>query len=275
MLSYSNNIARIKGTLLLLKAVVIIMNNLSYVSLNKVTVAVSFLSLLVLSGCQSLSSYQSGYKKIENADEAKQWAGQIIPLIGEVNIACAGTYHCEITKIDNTAIISTDTHKPVNPALVVPTANTYGIPYDKLSKEQQARVKAQTVPLTTNNSVKIIALSSSGMLGLTNYYASVKPIKREVHINFYPENNTDYVERFALIDEFKEEGTYLLQAYQQKPAQKQDSGSLLDKASPASLCIDFLKDQVLQRRFCKNPDSNVQGEFVELTLANKSKNNKS
>lgn len=241
----------------------IIMNAKYYTLFNKVAVAFCLLSFLTLSGCQMLS----GYNKIENASEAVAWTGKIIPLDNEVNIACAGTYHCEITKIDNTPIISTDTHSPVNPKLLVGMANTYGIPFAKLNKAQQAKVQAQTIALTDNNSVKIIALSSSSLSGLTNYYASVKPIKREVHVNFYPENNTDYVERFALIDEFRTQGIYLLKAYRQKPTQ--DNGSLLNNASATPLCIDLLKDQVLQRRFCKELDSANQGEFIELAVKNK------
>lgn len=261
-----------KSNLLLIEAVANTMNvkydTLSSCALFNRAAAVSgllailTLSVLMLSGCQTLS----GYNKIENANEAKLWAGEIIPLINEVNIACAGTYHCEITKIDNTAIISEDTHKPANPALLVPVANTYGLSYDKLTKAQQAQVQAQTIALTDNNSVKIIALSASGIPGLVNYYASVKPIKREVHVNYYPENNMDYVERFAMIDEFKEQGTYLLKAYRQMPAN--NNGSLLDNASAARLCVDLFKDLSLQRRFCKELDSANQGEFVEMTIKN-------
>lgn len=244
-----------------------------YTLFTKTAVAISLLSLLAMSGCQSLSSYQSGYKKIENAKQAQVWAGEIIPMLNEVNIACVGTYHCEITQIDNIPIISSDTHKPVNPALLVSMASTNGKPYAKLSKAEQAQVQAKVSPLTDNKSIKIIPLTASAMPNLTNYYASVKPIKREVHINFYPENNVGYVERFALIDEFKEQGTYVLQAYRQKLAENNDS--LLDSASPTPLCIDLLKDKVLKRRFCKQPDVESEGEFVELALANKAnKNNK-
>ncbi|MBU5617984.1 hypothetical protein KPY62_12970 [Psychrobacter sp. TAE2020] len=249
------------------------MNEKIYTLFNKTAVAISLLSLLAMSGCQSLLSSQSGYKKIENAEQAQVWAGEIIPMLNEVNIACAGTYHCEITRIDNTAIISTDTHKPVNSALLVSMAGTNGKPYAKLSKAEQAQLQAKASQLTNDKSVKIIPLTASAMPNLTNYYASVKPIKREVHVNFYPENNVDYIERFALIDEFKEQGTYVVQAYRQKLAENNDS--LLDSASPTPLCIDLLKDKVLKRRFCKQPDAESQGEFVELVLANKAnKNNK-
>jgi len=58
---------------------------------------------LLLSGCQLLT----GYQKIDEAENATAWSGQVIPMNGEVNIACAGTYHCEITKIDRTSVIST------------------------------------------------------------------------------------------------------------------------------------------------------------------------
>ena len=262
-LSYSNNVARIIDNLLSSKTVAIIMNEKLCTLFNRTAVAISLLSLLTLSGCQALS----GYKKIGNAERAEVWAGKIIPMLNEVNIACAGTYHCEITQIDNIAIISTDTHKPVNPALLVSMAGTNGRPYAELSKLEQTQVQANASPLTDNKSVKIIPLAASAMPNLTNYYTSVKPIKREVHVNFYPENNVGYIERFALIDEFKEQGTYVIQAYRQKLSETNDS--LLDSASPAPLCIDLLKDSVLKRRFCKQLDTESQGEFVELVLANK------
>ena len=259
MLSCSNNLAKISVTHF--DEIATMTMNGRYFSLsNKAALAFTLMSSLVLSSCQMFS----GYDKIQSADKAEAWAGQIIPVTNEVNIACAGTYHCEIIKIDNTPIISADTHKPVNATLLVPMANTFGLPYVKLTKEQQAQVQAQTIPLTSTKSVKIIALSSSGMAGLTNYYASVKPSKREVHVNFYPEDNMDYVERFALIDEFKEQGTYLLQAYRLKPTQ--DNGSLLDNASSARLCIDLTRNQKLQRRFCKPLDNANQGEFLEMSL---------
>lgn len=215
---------------------------------------------LLLSGCQSLT----GYQKTDKADSATAWAGQVIPMAGEVNIACAGTYHCEITEIDKISVIATDTHKPVDLKMLVSMSNVNGIPYAKLSKREQIQMQRDTTPLMNNQSVKIVPLTVSGMPGLINYYARVKPIKREVHVNFYPENNTDYVERFALIDEFKVSGTYLLRAYRKKSPKA--SGSLLDAAPPEPLCIDLLKDNLLQRRFCKQLDTDTQGEFVETRM---------
>lgn len=235
------------------------MNKKRFTVLTSTIVATS----LLLSGCQLLT----GYQQIEEAENATAWAGQIIPMTGEVNIACAGTYHCEITEIDKTAVITTDTHKPADLAMLVSMSNADGIPYAKLSKREQAQMQVDTIPLVDNKSVKIVPLSVSGMPGLINYYARVKPIKREVHVNFYPENNVDYIERFALIDEFKEPGTYLLRAYRRKSPK--DNGSLLNAASPEPLCIDLLKDSLLQRRFCKQVDTERQGEFVETSMMNK------
>ena len=51
---------------------------------------------LLLSGCQLLT----GYQKINEAESAEAWVGKIKPIAGEVNIACVGTYHCEIVQID-------------------------------------------------------------------------------------------------------------------------------------------------------------------------------
>lgn len=235
------------------------MNKKSYAVFASTVVAAS----LLLSGCQLLT----GYQKIDEETSAGDWAGEVIPITGEVNIACAGTYHCEITRIDQISVIATDTHKPVDPSMLISMSNAKGVHYAKLSKLEQAQIQMDTIPLVNNKSVKIVPLSASGINGLINYYARVKPIKREIHINFYPENNVDYVERFAMIDEFKEPGTYLLRAYRQKSAQA--NGSLLEAASPEPLCIDLLKDNLLQRRFCKQTDTERQGEFVEASLANK------
>lgn len=69
-------------------------------------------------------------------------------------------------------------------------------------------------PLTNKYAIKVVPLSASAMPGLTNYYARVMPAKREVHVNFYPENNEGYVERFAMIHDFVDTGIYKLRAYQ-------------------------------------------------------------
>ncbi len=259
MLSYGNDVSRIKSNLLSLWVVAPIMKKHHYHILISISIAMS----VFVSGCQSMT----GYKKIENAKSAELRSGQIIPIKGEVNIACAGTYHCEITKIDQTKVISTETHRPFDSEMLVSMTNDNGIPYSKLTKREQAQIQANTVPLTNNTSIKIVPLSVSGIKGLVNYYARAKPIKREIHVNFYPENNTDYIERFAMIDEFKNQGTYMLQAYQQESTK--DNGSLLDNASPAPLCVDLLKDGKLQRRFCKQMTNERQGEFVETPLSTK------
>ena len=119
-------------------------------------------------------------------------------------------------------------------------------------------------PLANKKSIKIVPLSASAMPGLTNYYARVMPAKREIHVNFYPENNVGYVERFAMIHDFTQAGTYQLRAYQKKPSNK--SGSLLETASPEPLCIELLQGSTVQRRFCKQLDSKHRGEFVETRI---------
>lgn len=241
--------------------VVVIMNKASYISFPAMAIATS----LLLVGCQSLT----GYKKIDNvetAENVRSWSGQIIPIDGEVNISCAGTYHCEIVQIDKTLVISTKTHQPVDSKIVVPMANANGISYAELNDSEQAQMQMAMTPLANNKSVKIVPLAASGMQDLTNYYARLKPAKREIQVNFYPENNLGYTERFAMIHEFLEPGNYVLQAYRNKVMQ--DDGSLLDNASPAPLCIDLLKDSRVQRRFCKQLNTETQGEFVETNMTN-------
>ncbi|TXD97601.1 hypothetical protein ES754_01015 [Psychrobacter frigidicola] len=246
------------------------MNKKRYAAFTSMAVAASLLSLLALSGCQSLT----GYQQIDQAENAESWAGKIKPVAGEVNIACLGTYHCEITQIDQTLVIAPDSHKPVNAAMLANISGSSGLNNAKPNKGAQAQTLNKTAPvdidmtpLLNQKSVKVVPLSASGMKGLTNYYVRVKPAKREVHLNFYPENNVGYVERFAMIHEFMQPGIYHLRAYRQKSPQA--TGSLLDTASPEPLCIDLLQDSSLVRRFCKQLDTEHQGEFVETRVVNK------
>ncbi|MGX8219715.1 hypothetical protein ACWS81_02905 [Psychrobacter celer] len=222
------------------------MNKTRYALWTSTVIAASFL----MSGCQLLT----GYQKIDEAENAKVWAGHIQPVAGEVSIACVGTYHCEIVQIDKTLVIAPDSHEPVNPAMVTTLAE--GV--------KKASASAEMMPLANKKSIKIVPLSASAMPGLTNYYARVMPAKREIHVNFYPENNVGYVERFAMIHDFTQAGTYQLRAYQKKPSNK--SGSLLETASPEPLCIELLQGSTVQRRFCKQLDSKHRGEFVETRI---------
>lgn len=217
------------------------------------------LAVSLLSGCQLLT----GYQQIDSAENAKMWTGKIKPIAGEVNIACVGTYHCEITRIDQTRIISSDTHEPINPTMLVKTQEANG-KSPAGNKQVSAPIAMDMTPLTHKNAIKIVPLSASAMPGLTNYYARVTPAKREVQINFYPENNLGYVERFAMIHDFVEAGTYQLRAYQKKSGA--NSGSLLETASPEPLCVDLYQGNSVQRRFCKEVGTEHQGEFVETRV---------
>ncbi|MGM8871984.1 hypothetical protein ACS8E3_09895 [Psychrobacter sp. 2Y5] len=213
------------------------MKKTRFVAYVSATLAMSAL----LSSCQLFT----GYQQIEEADSADNWSGTIYPVAGETNIACLGTYHCEITRIDQTPIISAETHQPVDGNIVI------------------VRPDKDKTSLVDNKSVKLVPLSASGISGLTNYYARVKPIKREVQVNFYPEDNLSYVERFTVIHEFVA-GTYQLRAYKLQPEQK--DSSLLSSASPNPLCIELIQDGNIERRFCKQADTERQGEFVETGL---------
>ena len=209
---------------------------------------------LFLSGCQLLT----GYQKIDEADSAKAWVGKVQPIDGEVNIMCVGTYHCEIVQIDNTLIIAPDSHEPVNPQMVEAPPN--------YNATNSAQMNMDMTPLLNKNSIKVVPLAASGMPGLTNYYARMMPKKHEIHVNFYPEKNMEYVERFAMIHDFVESGTYQLRAYQKKTSAQ--SGSLLETASPEPLCIELLQGNKVQRRFCKQLGAEHQGEFVETDMVN-------
>ena len=132
------------------------------------------------------------------------------------------------------------------------------------NKQVSAPIAMDMTPLSHKNAIKIVPLSASAMPGLTNYYARVTPAKREVQINFYPENNLGYVERFAMIHDFMEEGTYQLRAYQKKSGA--NSGSLLETASPEPLCVDLYQGNSVKRRFCKEMGAEHQGEFVETRV---------
>ena len=233
------------------------MNKTRFVVWTSTAIAAS----LLLSGCQVLT----GYQQIDSAENAKVWTGKITPVAGEVNIACVGTYHCEIARIDQTRIIGSDTHEPLNPAMLVAmqAVNANGKSRTG-NKHGQAPMVMDMTPLTHKKAIKIVPLSASAMPGLTNYYARVKPGKREVQVNFYPENNLGYVERFAMIHDFSEAGTYQLRAYQKKSSN--NSGSLLDSASPEPLCVELYQGNSVQRRFCKEIGAEHQGEFVETRV---------
>ena len=228
------------------------MNKKRYVLWTSTMVAAS----LWLSGCQLMN----GYQKIDEAESAKAWAGKIQPVAGEVNIACIGTYHCEIARIDKVPVIGTDSHEPINSTMVV------AMTADSSNNRSKVTMKMDMTPIAHTNEIKIVPLSASGIAGLTNYYARVKPAKREVQVNFYPENNLGYVERFAMIHDFVEADTYQLRAYQKKSSD--NSGSLLDTASPEPLCVDLYQGNSVQRRFCKELGAEHQGEFVETRLTN-------
>ncbi|WP_426222287.1 hypothetical protein [Psychrobacter sp. DWR1-2-3] len=233
------------------------MNKTRFVVWTSTAIAAS----LLLSGCQVLT----GYQQIDSAENAKVWTGKITPVAGEVNIACVGTYHCEIARIDQTRIIGSDTHEPLNPPMLVAmqAVNANGKSRTG-NKHGQAPMAMDMTPLTHKKAIKIVPLSASAMPGLTNYYARVKPGKREVQVNFYPENNVGYVERFAMIHDFAEAGTYQLRAYQKKSSN--NSGSLLDSASPEPLCVELYQGNSVERRFCKEIGAEHQGEFVETRV---------
>ena len=196
-----------------------------------------------LSGCQLLTGSQMA-QQAPNQTWSRNIAVQ--PLAGEVTLACVGTYHCEFTQIDDALIINTKTHAP--------TANV---------KAPIARKETRST-LTSPQAVQATLAGTSGMPMLNNYYVRMLPSKREVHVNFYPEPNTDYTERFAMIHEFTQSGLYQLKAYR-KPASAH-SGSLLDTASPEPLCVDLLHNKQVLRHFCKDMNAERQGEFVETRV---------
>lgn len=222
--------------------------------------SVALTTSLLLSGCQLLT----GYNQIDKAETAEVWAGKIDPIAGEVNLSCIGTYHCEITQIDQTLVIALDTHEPADITMLSYVSST-----DKADdKHIDNNVKNKVItPLLNQRAVKVVPLSASGMLGMTNYYARFKPAKREIHVNFYPENNVSYIERFAMIHEFIEPDVYQLRAYRDKSIR--DEGSLLETASPAPLCIELIQGETVKRRFCKQMNNDSQGEFVENTIVDK------
>ncbi|GAA0312243.1 hypothetical protein [Psychrobacter aestuarii] len=195
-----------------------------------------------LSGCQLLSGYQTIEQK-----PTKTWAVDVPSTAGEVSLTCAGTYHCEFTQIDKTLVVSTDTHVPM--ATIEAPRSDAGSNMSTLSSPY---------------AVKATLASASGLPPLNNYYVRMLPKKREVHVNFYPEPNLNYTERFAMIHEFTQPGVYQLKAYRQ--ATKASSGSLLDSASPEPLCIDLVHQNQVLRHFCQDMHPEHQGEFIETRV---------
>ena len=92
---------------------------------------------LLLSGCQLLT----GYQKINEAESAEAWVGKIKPIAGEVNIACVGTYHCEIVQIDKTLIIAPNSHEPINPQIMTALPRQEGMAKTSILKKHIILVK--------------------------------------------------------------------------------------------------------------------------------------
>lgn len=214
---------------------------------------------LSLSGCQILT----GYNQIDD-DNTLITAQALDPIAGEINLTCQGTYHCEIVQIDKTPIISAQSHEPVNPTMLAVMQSTDTASKMPFSDRFRTTIAPDITPLSDKNAIKIVPLSASNIEGLTNYYLRLKPTKHEVQVNFYPENNLGYIERFAMIHEFTQPGNYELRAYRKKPSSTE--GSLLENASPNPLCVDLTFNGRLQRHFCKLADIERQGEFVESSV---------
>lgn len=204
-------------------------------------VVIAFLSSSVLSGCQRMTKdsllplFQAGQ------------GGTIRLLASDASITCQGTVHCEITRIDKIPIIDPSSHQPYDIGMV-----------------EQNDVETQTA-LDEEMPLIITPQTASSIQGLNIYYVRMLPIQHEVHVNFYPEDNVTYVERFAFIHEFADTGSYRLLAYRQ-PKVTVEGGSLLETASPDPLCVDLLHDNEVIRRFCKPMDKSWQNEFIEKRL---------
>lgn len=229
------------------------MNNKRFIVFTGLTLCTS----LALSGCQALT----GYNQIDDADDLRPSAQTLEPVAGEINIACKGTYHCEIVQIDKTPIISADSHEPIDRTMLTAMRSVDTDTKKPFSNRIQTTIEPDITPLASKTAIKIVPLSVSNIEGLTNYYLRIKPGKHEVQVNFYPENNIGYIERFAVIHEFGQSGSYELRAYRKKL--NTTRGSLLENAPPSPLCVDLTFNSRLQRRFCKQADSTRQGEFVE------------
>lgn len=206
----------------------------------KTTVLAATVAMLALSGCQVINGYQT----LDTPEAPTPSADKIHTFPGEVTVACEGTYHCELTQIDKKLLIDSDSHAPAKGAIVT----------------QPDELKQSKGGLSTP---KLVPLLSTKLAGLVNYYARVMPGKHEIHTNFYPENNDEYVERFALIHDFKVPGDYRLRAY--RTADNEKAESLLDTASPNPLCVELLYNTKPIRRFCKLPVDSRQNEFIEVT----------
>ncbi len=227
------------------------MNNKRFAVFTSLTLCMG----LALSGCQFLT----GYNKIDDANKARYSAQVGNPIEGEITITCKGTYHCEIVQIGETPIISSESHEPVDPTMLAVMRSTRKNTLFRSSA--QTIITPDTTPLPTKTDIKIVPLSVSNLEGLTNYYLRAKPGKHEVQVNFYPESNIGYIERFAMIHEFTQPGSYELRAYRKKLNNTKDS--LLENASPSPLCVDLTYNGRLQRQFCKQDGTKRQGEFIE------------
>ena len=206
--------------------------------------AIGMAGVLSLSGCQTLNGYKTTHTSA-NARQATSSQG-ISRHSGEVSITCEGMHHCDITQVDKKLLISSETHQPISKSDIVPTSY-------EIAKNA-----------SPNQAVKLVAQAPSNMNNLTKYFVRILPSKREVHVDFYPEDNEQYSERFAIIHDFAVPGDYRLKAYRM-PNSRQSAGSLLASASPNPLCVALEQDGKTIRRFCKLPIDSRQNEFIEVT----------
>lgn len=215
--------------------------NMTWIAPKKTGLAIATAAMLsALVGCQGITGYQT----LDTPVKPDLTPDKIQTFPGEVTVACEGTYHCEIVQMDKKLLINSDTHSPAKGAIVTQPGQL---------KQNKDGIK---IP-------KLVPLLSTKAEGLVNYYARVMPGKHEIHTNFYPENNDEYVERFALIHDFRQPGDYRLRAYRLPMNDKADS--LLDSASPNPLCVEVVHNTKPIRRFCKLPVDSRQNEFIEVT----------
>lgn len=145
------------------------------------------------------------------------------------SLSCSASIACYFARVDETEILDEQTKRPTKKAI-----------------EQG-----------------LLRIEGSIFASHHQYALSLVPERHEIMVWFHPVSQ-ERAEQFHLIHTFKAGYRYKLSMYRQKA---QSNGSLLQMATPGELCVDLLRNDIAERRFCR--PYNVltgQGEFVEKRI---------
>lgn len=228
--------------------------------------------LLSMTGCQLLTGYQKIDRGNNHGNQAQISSNQSKAIVNsehDISLSCAGSYHCEIERVDDVHLIDADTHQPLvavkGDAMTMPdlpkseSKNNHTVDLYKLGKS------ALNVELKLDNHFDKTNPNHQANHDL--YFVRTNLGKHRLRVNFYPEKNDSYVESMDIFYDFDKSGHYLLKAFAK--SQNHVSGkSLLDSAAPPTLCVDIIYKKDRLKRFCRT-DKADNAEYVDTDINQK------